>query len=143
MRTYLVVANQTLASDELLGHVREAMGGGPTRFHLVVPATPPREHLTWTEGSGHAIAERQLDRALTALAAEGATVTGEVGDPNPSLAVDDAVLALRHDGVEVDEIVVSTLPEGSSRWLKKGLPDRIRKRHEVPVTHVVGRLGPG
>ena len=78
MRTYLVVANQTLASDELLGHVREAMGGGPTRFHLVVPATPPREHLTWTEGSGHAIAERQLDRALTAFAAEGATVTGEV-----------------------------------------------------------------
>jgi hypothetical protein len=142
MRTYLVVANQTLSSDELLGHVREAMVVGPARFHLVVPATPPREHLTWTEGSGHAIAERQLDRALTAFAAEGAAVTGEVGDPNPSLAVDDALLALRHKGVEVDEIVVSTLPEGSSRWLKKGLPDRIRKRHELPVTHIAGQSGP-
>ncbi len=138
MRTYLVVANQTLSSAELMAHVREVMRAGPTRFHLVVPATPPREHLTWTEGNAQAIATAHLDRGLTALAGEGATVTGEVGDANPALAVDDAVLALDRDGVEVDEIIVSTLPEGMSRWLRKGLPDRIRKHHEIPVTHVVG-----
>jgi hypothetical protein len=40
MRRYLVVANQTLVGDELLGRVRERMREGPCRFHVLVPATP-------------------------------------------------------------------------------------------------------
>lgn len=137
MPTYLVVANQTLASDELLAHVRSLMEAGPAEFHLVVPATPPKEHLTWTEGNARAIAAAQLERALARMTAEGATVSGEVGDANPTLAVEDVLL--RHG---VDEIIVSTLPEGASRWLKRGVPDKIRKHHDIPVTHIVGNPEP-
>ena len=60
------------------------------------------------------------------------TIDGEVGDASPILAVDDA---LRHR--TVDHVVVCTLPIGMSRWLKMSLPNRIERKHKVPVTHLV------
>jgi hypothetical protein len=50
MRRYLVVANQTLGGGHLVGKVRECLQDGPCGFHIVVPATPPRDHWTYTEG---------------------------------------------------------------------------------------------
>jgi hypothetical protein len=37
---YLVVANQTLGSDQLREQLRERMEAGPRLFHMLVPATP-------------------------------------------------------------------------------------------------------
>jgi len=65
----------------------------------------------------------------------GAEATGEVGDSSPFLAVDDA---MRHR--DVDGVIVTTLPVGLSRWLKLSLPERIERRHHVPVTHIVVQL---
>jgi GABA permease len=39
MRRYMVVANQTLGSDELLQFVRERATAGPSEFWLVVPSS--------------------------------------------------------------------------------------------------------
>jgi hypothetical protein len=39
MRSYLVVANQTLGGAHLLSAVRERMRAGDCRFHVIVPAT--------------------------------------------------------------------------------------------------------
>jgi hypothetical protein len=61
MRRYLVVANQTLGSNELYEEVRACLASGPCTFHIVVPATPPTEHLTWTEGEAHALARDRLE----------------------------------------------------------------------------------
>jgi hypothetical protein len=36
----LVVANQTLAGDQLLEQLRERMEAGPCHVHVLVPATP-------------------------------------------------------------------------------------------------------
>jgi hypothetical protein len=138
MPTYLIVANQTMGGAELIDHVRSVMAEGPCDFHLVVPATPPREHLTWkehltwTEGEAKTIAAHRLEEGLDRIRAMGAEATGEVGDASPILAVDDA---LRHR--EVDGVIVTTLPVGVSRWLKLSLPDRIERKHHVPVTHIV------
>jgi len=46
MTSYLIVANQTMGGSELIEDVRLRMEAGPCDFHLVVPATPPKEHLT-------------------------------------------------------------------------------------------------
>lgn len=137
MRRYLVVANQTLAGEHLVSKVRECLAAGPCRFHVVVPATPPQDHLTWTEGEAHALAEARLGKALARFREIGAEVDGEVGDANPLQAVAD-VLGAR----EFDEIIVSTLPPGGSRWLKRDLPRRIERNCGVPVTHVVGEAEP-
>ena len=135
MTSYLIVANQTMGGAELIDHVRLVMGEGPCDFHLVVPATPPKEHLTWTEGEAKAIAAQRLETGLERIRALGAEATGEVGDSSPILAVDDA---LRHR--DVDGVIVTTLPVGLSRWLKLSLPERIERRHHVPVTHIVVQL---
>jgi hypothetical protein len=133
MRRYLVVANQTVGGEHLVEKVRECLEDGSCGFHLVVPATPPQEHMTWTEGAAHAIAQDRLDRALARMRQLGADADGEVGDPNPMLAIEDALL-----GQSFDAIILSTLPPGASRWLKKDLPHRVEARFHLPVIHVIG-----
>jgi hypothetical protein len=135
MRSYLVVANQTLGGDHLMEKAREYAAAGPCRFHILVPATPPGDHLTWTEGEAHAIAERRLQRALERLRGLDVEVDGEVGDASPLQAIGDA---LRRG--QFDEILLSTLPPGMSRWLKLDLPHRVERSFGVPVVHLVGEV---
>jgi hypothetical protein len=132
MRRYLVVANQTLAAEPLVSRMRELARAAPSSFHVVVPATPPRDHI-WTEGEARATARSRLDAALARFAELGAEVEGEVGDGNPMLAIGDA---LRDHG-PFDEIVISTLPRGLSKWLKVDLLHRAEASFGLRVTHVV------
>ena len=131
MRRYLVVANQTLGGEHLEAKVRECLAAGPSSFYVLVPATPPQDHLTWVEGEARALAQERLDRALARFRALGAEVDGEVGDSRPVAAIDDA---LRER--EFDEIILSTLHAGASRWLKMDLPHRVERGCGLPVTHI-------
>ncbi len=54
--------------------------------------------------------------------AAGSQIAGAVGDSDPVIAVRDAV---RH--TSFDEVIVSTLPARVSRWLKRGVPDRLEE----------------
>ena len=132
MRRYLIVANQTLAAEPLVSRMRELARAAPSSFHVVVPATPPRDHI-WTEGEARATARSRLNAALARFAELGAEVEGEVGDGNPMLAIGDA---LRDHG-PFDEIVISTLPRGLSKWLKVDLLHRAEASFGLRVTHVV------
>jgi hypothetical protein len=60
-------------------------------------------------------------------------VTGSVGDPEPLMAIHDAV-----NLGEYDEIIISTLPLGISRWLKLDLISKARAIG-LPVTHVTAK----
>jgi hypothetical protein len=118
----LVVANVTAGSDELMECLRERADKGACRFTLVMPAT----------GAG---ARERLDAALERMRAAGLdTVEGRVGDPDPVVAVMDV-----WDPMKFDEVIVSTLPTGSSRWLGLDLPHRLEKLTSVPVRHVVSQ----
>jgi hypothetical protein len=136
MRRYLVVANQTLGGEQLLGAVRNAIAQGPSSFYVLVPATPSNEHLTWTEGHARSIAEKNLQTALARFVEIGAEASGEVGTANPV----DAIGNTLREGA-FDEIILSTLPPGVSRWLKQDLPHRVERSFDLPVTHVVGEPG--
>jgi hypothetical protein len=76
-------------------------------------------------------AHRVLGTALPKLSeAAGGEVTGSVGDAEPLMAIHDAV-----NLGEFDEIIISTLPLGISRWLKLDLVSKARGIG-LPVTHV-------
>jgi hypothetical protein len=136
-RQVLVVANQTAYGDELLELIKTRMSAGPCRFTLLVPATPPHEHATWTEGEAQAIARRRMDEALARFRAEGADAEGVVGDAHPMRAIDDAMIDRPYD-----EIILSTLPSGVSRWLKLDLPHRVEQHYDVPITTLISQRQP-
>lgn len=136
-RRILVVANQTACGEELLAVIASRMHDGPCRFTLVVPATPPSEYATWTEGNARAVAKRRMAEALTRFRETGADANGVVGDSNPVLAIDDVLLDQPHD-----EIILSTLPPGVSRWLRLDLPRRVEQRFSLPLTTVISGRQP-
>lgn len=138
MRRYLVVANQTLGGSHLVEVVRTRLRSGPCLFHILVPASPVHERATWVEGEAHGIALERLRRGLERFRNMGADADGEVGDHRPIDAIGDAL----RDGEPFDEIIISTLPPGKSRWLKLDLPHRVEAAYGVPVTHVIGQLEP-
>jgi GABA permease len=136
VKRYLIVANQTLGGEHLRKRVRVCLTQGPCRFHVVVPASHSGG-VTWTEGEARAVAERRLATALRAFRGMGAEVTGEVGDISPVRAIADALLA-----AEFDEIILSTLPPGPSRWLHQDVVHRVRRTFAVPCTHIVAEPDP-
>jgi hypothetical protein len=116
----LVVANVTAESAELIAALRERSEVGACRFTLVMPGAGPDRH-------------ERLEVALAHMRAAGLdNVEGSVGDPDPVVAVMDI-----WDPMKFDDIVVSTLPTGSSRWMGLDLPHRLEKLTSVPVRHVV------
>ena len=135
MGKYLIVANQTLAADQLTDRVRQLCAEGPCTFHVVVPATHAKDHAFQTEGHDHALADKRLEAALERFRSIGAEADGEVGDASPFLAVRDCLLA---DGT-YDGVIVSTLPLGVSRWLKQDLPHRLERTFGLPVTVLTGQ----
>jgi hypothetical protein len=128
MHSYLVVGNQTLDSHTLAEAIAERMNQGPATFHVVVPATPIKRGLTWNEEEARQVASERLEAMLTRLRGMGAEVTGEIGARDPIEAVEDAIR-----GRAVDEILLSTLPAGISRWLGQDIPTRLKGSVMVPV----------
>ena len=137
MRRYLVIANRTLCEQHLLDELHRRRTADPgCRFHLVVPATHPSGKFTDQEC--HAQAEARLADALDTLAVGAIAATGEVGDANPVYAVGDVIL--RELG-RFDEIILSTLPVGMSKWLTENMVRRLKRSTGLPVTHVIAEVG--
>jgi len=128
----LVVAHQTAATPALLDAVRERARSGPATFHLVVPRHAHDMHTVIDpQDAGSEETRQVLEAALPKLSeAAGEPVTGSFGDPEPLAAIQDAV-----NLGNFDEIIVSTLPLGVSRWLKLDLVSKTRGLG-LPVTHV-------
>jgi hypothetical protein len=128
----LVVANRTAATPALVDAVRERASRGPARFTLLVPHTAHGLHrLVDPEDQGMSEAEQTLDMAIPLLEeAAGGQVEGIVGDAEPLAAIQDAVNL--HG---FDEIIISTLSQRFSRWLKLDLPSKAAGLG-LPVTTV-------
>lgn len=121
----LVIANVTSTSEELIAALKERTAKASCRFTLVLPA--PGGGKVGREAGAHA-----LEAALERLRAEGLDIEGSVGDHDPIGAVHDS-----WDPMKYDEVVISTLPTGVSKWLQVDLPHRVAKLTGVPVDHVV------
>jgi GABA permease len=126
----LVVANRTVDSPELLAALRERAEEGPVHVTLMAPTL-------WSERED---AQERLRTAVAALRAAGLKAQGILGDADPIVAVQEAW----NSGL-YDEVIVSTLTEGTSRWLQVDLPHRVARLTDCQVRHVavpVRRLAP-
>lgn len=126
----LVIANQTVVSDELLDRIRRRAGEGPASFLIVAPQDDK-------EGDDESAADKRLRLALTELRGEGIDAHGQVVHPDPFTAAVNVT-----EDERVDEIIVSTLPGERSGWLRRDLIARLREKTGVPVQHVVSESTP-
>ena len=136
MARCLVVAHRTLIGDALLDEVRRRTSEGAWRFHLLVPVRHPSDR-PWSEGQVADVARRRLAEGLERFRDLGARADGEIGDVDPVVAIAAAERTARLAGDPFDEVLLSTLPRGPSRWLGLDVLSRARARIAVPVTHVV------
>jgi len=120
----LVLANQTAASPELLDRLKALAEEGPHRFIVVVPQG---------SGRGDVVAEARarLRRLLGSLREAGIVAAGMIGDPDPYTAAMNA-----SQYFHISQIVVSTLPAGSSQWMADKLVERIESATNKPVEHI-------
>jgi GABA permease len=137
----VVLANQTVGSDELLSELRSIGADQGTMFHVVVPASPIETKAADVHGpldvweATTRIANERLEDTLATLRTEGFAAEGRLGDYRPLRALAAAVEEHRPD-----RIVISTLPPEESVWERFDVIDRARAEHHLPVTHVVARM---
>lgn len=160
----LIVANQTLGGEALDRSVRECISRDVRVFYIVVPTTKVKNELeTWWGGFGvyqgvpphqiHAFRERaarsheaavaearrrgrqRLHQMIAKIKTADGQADGEVGVEDP---VEATKTVLKRQAA-FDEIIISTLPAGLSRWAKKDVPRRIARLTDVPVTTVVAK----
>ncbi len=120
----LVVANQTVAGRELVDRLTAKADEAPRRFIVIVPQDSG-------DGTAYQSARERLTLLLKSLQESGVIAAGTIADPDPYTAIMNALQVFY-----ISEIVISTLPENQSRWLAKGLIDRVRRASGRPVEHV-------
>src|SRR5919197_1038201 len=117
----LVVANQTVGGQPLIRLLKHKAAESPHRFVVICPVgdSTPEE------------AGARLDATLKRLHEAGLESTGQVGDPDPFTAIQNAL-----QFYTVDEIVISTFPGEKSGWLRMNLIERTRSATGKPVEHI-------
>jgi len=117
----LVVGTQTIASPDLISHLKERAADKPHRYTMICPR------------SGDLTREEVCDRLATTLAEmykSEIDATGQPMSPEPFAAISNAI-----DHYRIDEIVISTFSGQQSKWLEEGLIDRVREITDLPVEH--------
>lgn len=118
----LVVANQTVGGNPLIRLLKGKAADSTHRFIVICP-----------QGTGTAgDADERLGHTLNHLEREGLEAVGQVMDPDPFTAIQNAL-----QFYAVDEIVISTFPATRSGWLRNDLVERVRASTAKPVEHVV------
>ena len=128
----LVVANETVGGEKLFQALEQRAARGPIRCTVICPQNRPRRGFVIYDDSARSAARIRLELTLERLRKLGIEAEGELMDPDPYMAVKDA---LREHGA--DEIIISTLPYARSGWLRRDLIGRIRQYAGIPVEHVV------
>lgn len=132
-RGVLVIANRTLAGDELRSELSDRASAG-AQLRVVVPILPSRVRYVATDVDRELEAARgRLAEALDWCMSHEIDATGKVGDPIGGFAaVEDELRSF-----PAREVIISTFAAGRSNWLETGIVERLRDELDIPVTHVV------
>ena len=137
-RRVLAVVPDALEVGEEIDEIRRAADGAGTTLHLVVPAVEATafRHTMGDVDEPKREAEDRLGESLSRLRENGIEASGEVGDPDPIQAAQDALLKQ-----PADEVVIFEREAQQARWFEEGLFEKAQAGIEPPLRMVVIHSG--
>jgi len=130
-RLLAIVTSDPLGPDSL----REIRNGSEAPdLRVVVPAVEANSlrHTLGDIDEPRQEAEARLGRVLGELRENGIEAGGEVGDPDPIQAAQDALLK-----APADEIVIFEHEQAQARWFEEGLLEKAEAGLELPLRMIV------
>jgi uncharacterized protein (DUF302 family) len=137
-RRVIAILTDNLHGSEPVEQILANTDREGVELRVVVPATEAnalRHTLGDIDEPKHQAGER-LERALKTLRDEGIEVSGEVGDPDPVQAAQDALLK-----APADEVLIFEHCDEQSKWYEEGLLEKAQEGIEPPLRVVVVETG--
>jgi GABA permease len=131
----LVVANETVGGSALLEEIGARCRGRDCEILVITPALAASRADHWASDIDEAIvlARQRMELSVIEIGQKlDLKARGEIGDSDPNVAIEDALRVF-----PADEIVISTHPPETSRWLERGVVERARDEIDLPIAHVV------
>jgi GABA permease len=130
----IAIVTDELHGSEPVEQLQANSNGDGVEVRVVVPAVEanPLHHTLGDVDHPRELAEERLERILQALRSDDLRVSGEVGDPDPVRAAQDALLK-----APADEVLIFEHAEGQTEWYENGLYERAQESIEPPLRLVV------
>lgn len=130
----IAIVTDELHGPEPLEQLQGGANGDGVEVRVVVPAVEanPLHHTLGDIDHPRQQAEQRLERILKTLRDGNVQVSGEVGDPDPVQAAQDALLK-----APADEVLIFEHAEGQTEWYENGLYERAQESIEPPLRLVV------
>lgn len=134
--TVLVFLNEVAGGRKLLSAVRERIDAGATRVAIVAPQNQPIAGQIVDRDELSDAARSRVEVTQSVFAEFGIESEGAVMDPDPLLALDDAIRAY-----EPAEVLLSSLSESRYGFMRRDLVEWATGHFEgTPITHIPVRI---
>jgi hypothetical protein len=130
----LVVANEKVSGDRLVGSVLGHLGGEAEEVFVVAPALAGSalEHIMGDVDAALPSARDRLETTLREFQAAGVEASGEVGDSDPIQAISDEIVKF-----DPDQILVVAHSDEEGEFAEKELLEQAERDFDRPVVELV------
>jgi hypothetical protein len=130
----LVVANEKIVGDQLVGTVLGHLGGGVEELFIVAPALAHSalHHVMGDVDAAIPPARERLEATLREFRESGVQARGEVGDSDPIQAINDEIVKF-----DPDQILVVAHRDGEGAFAEQGLLEQAERDFDLPVLELV------
>jgi hypothetical protein len=130
----VAVITDALEGAEPLEEMSRSANGAPVELRIVVPAVEagPLKHTLGDIDEPREQAKKRLAASLENLRRNGVEASGEIGDPDPVQAAQDALLK-----APADEILFFEYGQDQQRWFEGGMFEQAKAGLEPPLRMVI------
>lgn len=133
--TVLAFLNEVAGGRKLLAAIRERVDAGAEHVALAAPQNQPVAGQIVDVDEVRDAALSRVEVTQQVLHEFGIDATASIFDPDPPLALDDAIRAF-----SPSEVLISSLPETRFGFARKDLIEWARSHNTVPIEHIPVRI---
>jgi hypothetical protein len=136
----VILANEAIGDPALAREIARHTSGRPAKARIVAPALvkSPLDLAAGDVDDEIADARHRLEASTAALQQSGIEATGDVGEADPVLALEDALRLF-----PADEVIVVAHPRDRATWLEQDVVERTRREIDIPITVIEIEPGDG